>query len=261
MPKRAPSVLSFGSRILDAVHYGTIRSFGDLNTTGDLSATRMRAFGDSEIQGRCSVKHLFTAGNVQIHESLRTESLRSFGNVIVHGQLTAAQLRIFGDLSATGRVNCHQIKLWGDAHLSENLVAETVKLTGSCRIDGLVSAERIQIRSRGSCEINEIGGTTITIRAGWNEDGCAQDKSFLNWRCKGTTRVQLIEGDCIYLENTTADIVRGQTVTLGRGCRIAALEYGEKLSQHPSSEVGCARRIAPSEDQRQHAHPTGGHDE
>ena len=101
----------------------------------------------------------------------------------------------------------------------------------------------------------------ITIRSGWNEDGCPNSKSFLNWKCRGTSRVRVIEGDIIYLENTTADIVRGQTIVLGRGCQIGSIEYGVNLSQHPSSEVGHAQRIVSSENQQQHTHQNGGNDE
>lgn len=261
MPKRSPSVLSFGSRIVDKGPYGTIRSFGDLEASGDLHATRIRSFGDGEIHGRCSVKHLFTAGNLHIHDSLHAPSIRSFGNVIVNGQLTTTQLRIMGDLSVTGRVSCQRLRLWGNAMLDEDVVSEEVKLTGTCRIRGLVSAERIQIRSRGQCQLNEIGGAVIAIRSGWNEDGCPNSRSFLNWRCRGTTRVHLIEGDRIYLENTAADIVRGQTITLGSGCRIGTIEYTVNLTQHPSSEVECVQQVLALGNQLQDTHQNRGHNE
>ena len=254
MSEKPQSATCFGSRVVDAGSYANIRSFGDLEASGDIRATRIRSFGDNIIRGRCSVKHLFTAGNLRVHEALQVENIRAFGNVVVDGQLTATQLRVMGDVSATGRVSCLHFQLCGGAHLDGGLSAEHFKLTGTCAIRGLVSAERIQIRSRGHCELDEIGGSSIVIRAGWDEDGCSRKAGFLNWRCKGTSQVRVIEGDTIYLENTTAETVRGQSITLGKGCRIGTIEYSKSLTQHPSAVVERTQRVDSSEHEQPNQH-------
>jgi cytoskeletal protein CcmA (bactofilin family) len=163
-----------------------------------------------------------------------------------------------GDVSAAGRVNCLHFRLWGGANLDGGVAAEHFKLTGTGTIRGLVSAERIRIRSRGHCELDEIGGSSIVIRAGWDEDGCSRKAGFLNWRCRGTSQVRMIEGDTIYLDNTTADIVRGQSITLGRGCRIGTIEYSESLTQHPSAVVGRTQRVDSSEHEQPNVRQHGG---
>ena len=46
---------------------------------------------------------------------------------------------------------------------------------------------------------------------------------------KGYVRCNLIEGDNIHLENTICDIVRGDNITIGKGCTIGTIEYSNKL--------------------------------
>jgi hypothetical protein len=47
----------------------------------------------------------------------------------------------------------------------------------------------------------------------------------------------VIEGDDIYLENTVAEIVRGNSVEIGPGCTIGLVEYANKFSKDKDSTV------------------------
>ncbi|MGP3783292.1 hypothetical protein [Paenibacillus sp. 1A_MP2] len=47
----------------------------------------------------------------------------------------------------------------------------------------------------------------------------------------------MIEGDDIELEYTEAEVVRGDKIKIGPGCRIGTVEYRSSLQIHTLSEV------------------------
>jgi len=55
--------------------------------------------------------------------------------------------------------------------------------------------------------------------------------------------INLIEGDEIYLEYTTAKAVRGKNVTIGRGCNIELVEYVDNFNQHNDSFIRESKKI------------------
>jgi len=62
---------------------------------------------------------------------------------------------------------------------------------------------------------------------------------------KGTAelRANVIEGDEVHLEDTTAETVRGKTVEIGPGCQIGTVEYSDKLDVHPNAEVKDRKKV------------------
>ena len=80
--------------------------------------------------------------------------------------------------------------------------------------------------------MREIGGEKIEVtRGGWREKGIFLDGLIKLFTGGGTAELhtQLIEGDEITLEDTTAATVRGKTVVMGPGCNIGTVEYSESL--------------------------------
>lgn len=53
-------------------------------------------------------------------------------------------------------------------------------------------------------------------------------------------RCSIIEGDDIYLEDTRSKIVRGNNVTIGRGCEIELVEYKNEIHIYDDQ---CAKEI------------------
>ena len=57
------------------------------------------------------------------------------------------------------------------------------------------------------------------------------DLDSLKWTRGGYDKTESVEGDDIYLEYTTAKVVRGNTVRLGAGCKIDLVEYKTSLEK------------------------------
>lgn len=53
----------------------------------------------------------------------------------------------------------------------------------------------------------------------------------------------MIEGDDIYLENTKADIVRGNKVKIGPGCQIGVVEYRDDFTHDSKALVKITTKI------------------
>ena len=54
---------------------------------------------------------------------------------------------------------------------------------------------------------------------------------------KAHLKAETIEGDDVYLEHTTAQVVRGNTVTIGEGCEIDLVEYRTDFKKTPGASV------------------------
>ena len=54
---------------------------------------------------------------------------------------------------------------------------------------------------------------------------------------KARLKTKRIEGDSVELEGTTADLVKGAKVVIGKGCKIKTVEYSESIEVHEKASV------------------------
>ncbi|MFL6517173.1 MAG: cytoplasmic protein, partial [Bacillus sp. (in: firmicutes)] len=108
---------------------------------------------------------------------------------------------------------------------------------GGFEIKGLLSADTIKVGLRfGQSTAEEIGGGKITVKK--------RSNSFLPFgKEAGSLSAKVIEGDDIYLENTKADIVRGNKVKVGPGCQIGVVEYRNELTHNPKATIKTKTKI------------------
>jgi len=124
--------------------------------------------------------------------------------------------------------------------------ADIFKASGGFHIEGLLSADRIEVRLGGRCQAKEIGGEKIEVRrGGFKQKGIILDSLIKMLAGGGTAELQAsqIEGDEIYLEYTTADIVRGKHIQIGPGCHIGTVEYEESLEVHSNAKVDKQMKV------------------
>jgi hypothetical protein len=90
----------------------------------------------------------------------------------------------------------------------------------------------------GPCSAREIGGEKVTIAQ--SRRGFAD---FVSMFSEKRARVDTIEADEVWIENTTARVVRGGTVTLGAGCEVNLVEYTDTYTPAADAKVGEARKV------------------
>jgi len=84
---------------------------------------------------------------------------------------------------------------------------------------------------------DEIGGGKITVKKKRNS------LLPLFKGSEGSLRAKVIEGDEVSLENTKADVVRGNKVKIGQGCEIGLVEYRSDLLEDKNATIKISKKI------------------
>ncbi|NUU74851.1 hypothetical protein [Paenibacillus xylanilyticus] len=187
-------------------------------------------------------------GDSTFNDNLFCEQFKCTGTSVIYGSLESTDIKITGTLTLTERAagyeseggnpvsglhaKAEKMKVVGEIHLSGDCQAENFKLNGRFTIAGMLSAEQMTIKVMGPSEVREIGGSIISVKSGRGkllEGLFTGNQSILT--------ANLIEGDEIELENTVAEVVRGDEIKIGPGCRIGTVEYNSSLQIHSQSEV------------------------
>ena len=198
----------------------------NLNVAGMGSAIKDINFDNINIAGTFK-----SSGIVSVNDKITingTAKINAFeGNDIeVNGTATIAEGMKFNKATVNGRA-----KVAGDCE------GNIFSCNGSISVGGLLSADRIDINLRGRCTAKDVGGEEITIK----NDSCVTVKvlgiSCEFWQLKKEFKCESIEGDKIYLENTICEIVRGENIVIGKGCKINKVEYYGTLKKEDGSIV------------------------
>ncbi len=218
---------------------------------GEYDKISIRGEGTIVNDVECSVFHVY--GTSEAVENVKAGSIKVFGEAEVKGNLQAEKMLIMGTMEVGGRAALKNIKILGTLEVGEDLTGdeanikgtisvkgdveyETFESTGGFEIKGLLNADKIRVSLRfGESSAEEIGGGIIHVK---------KKSSFLPFgKDAGTLTAKVIEGDDIYLENTTADIVRGKIVKIGTGCQIGSVEYTTELKHDPGSTIKTKTKL------------------
>jgi cytoskeletal protein CcmA (bactofilin family) len=211
---------------------------GDATISNDLDCIELRVNGTNRIMGNVIAKHIKVNGMSVIEGSVDSETLNINGQIDIGGDLSVRQLKIHGKSDIGGNLTGDRLEVGGEITVQMDCEAETFNAKGAFTIGGLLNAGNIEIHLYGPCKVREIGGETIQIKStgfGFSIQKIIQSL-FPNFEKRLT--VDTIEGDDIYLENTTAKYVRGNRVTIGPGCEITSIEYKDHFEQDKGAKIG-----------------------
>ena len=240
MNEKRDSVSISGAGKLGGGTYERVSISGAGKVTGDVVADEIRISGVGKVDGRTEAREITASGSATFGDSVTAEEMGVSGSSRVEGRLEAKELKCSGTCRVKGSISSEYVKSTGQLRVGGDLESAIFKATGGFHIGGLLSADKIDVRLGGRCEAREIGGETIEIRrGGWKEKGLIIDglvKLFFGGGI-AELRTEQIEGDDIFLEDTTAEIVRGKRIKIGPGCHIGTVEYEETLEVDPDAEV------------------------
>lgn len=197
-------------------------------------------------------------GVCKVNGDLVCTDFRSNGKTDIHGSITAATAEIRGASLVEGDLRSGRVVLHGKAAIHGNLTADHIELTGMATLKGKCEAEKLQAGGRlqmgelnagtlhlvlsGSSVIDEIGGEFIHIRKQPGVDFASWLK-ILPIPFGNKLTAKTIEGDEVYVESTSAEVIRGTRVVIGPGCHIGLVEYKEKFEQDKGSTVKKLERV------------------
>lgn len=204
--------------IVNEVESARFHVYGTSNASENVTTGSVKIMGEAEFKGNVTAGETLVMGTMLVGKKAKLKKMKVFGSLEVGEGLSGDEATIKGSIAVNGDV-----------------AFETFDSSGGFEIKGLLSADTIKIGlSFGESTAEEIGGGKITVkRAAWlipfTNISLSKKAGFLS--------AKLIEGDEIYLENTTADIVRGNKVKIGPGCNIGIVEYTNELKNDQSSTI------------------------
>ncbi|AGB17903.1 hypothetical protein [Thermoanaerobacterium thermosaccharolyticum] len=208
-----------------------IKVAGDCTINGDLKTVSGVVAGDINIKGNLSADMLKVAGNMTVDGDESIKDLITHGNTTINGNISSEKIDANGYFTVKGNCNTEVFK-------SKSIVI---------KLNGLLNADDIDIYIYGNNFVKEIGGEKIVIKRGsesiFKRFKLIKSLILSHDMCKGNLTTDVIEGDEIYLEYTTAKAVRGKNVTIGQGCNIELVEYVDNFNQHNDSVVKESKKI------------------
>ncbi|MEC2072207.1 hypothetical protein [Alkalihalophilus marmarensis] len=190
----------------------------------------LKVLGEGRYPGGDYEKIKFT-GKGEIYEDLRSKETKVIGECHINGNATMEQVHVTGDLIIDERLSSNELKIVGKLQVkksikankldmrgfltgAENVELEVMKLEGGFNISGLLNVGDLQVNLLvAPSKVCEIGSEKITVKS----------RSYM--KRSYTLEAEVIEGDTIYLEHTTAKIVRGNDIEIGPNCHIEKIEY------------------------------------
>lgn len=229
----------------------------DLTVAGNASAgggryRKVKITGEASIDGDIQCESFRCIGTVQCSGSIRTEAFKITGTAAVSGTINAGSANIQGHIECTGDASMKELHIGGQLDVrggslslekagvkgrlivSGDCQAESLSLKGAFDIGGLLNAGTIDLRLYGESRGREIGGERILVRKGFRLDFL---QSLFSIPASGRLIADIIEGDDIDLEYTSARIVRGKNVTIGPGCDIGLVECSGTYTQVKTAKV------------------------
>ena len=224
--------------------YDTIKINGSGKINGDVDCRSLQINGSGHIFGSVKTEDGKISGSGSIEGDVSAGSFKISGSAKIKGDLSGTSLKAEGSANFGRNLNVSQIKISGSIKIGGDCTAESFESEGAFEIGGLLNSDEIVIRLyHDRSRVREIGGSNIRVMAGPSA-GFNILKSILTLGAyQSELNADLIEGDVLELENTVAKVVRGDQVTIGRGCQIGLVEYRGSLHKSNDARVENETKI------------------
>lgn len=235
--KKRENLIINGSGDYPGGQYDKISIRGEGKIVNDVECSAFHVYGTSEIVENATAGSVKILGEAEVNGNMVAEETLIMGTMAVGGNALLKKIKIFGTLDVEGRLGGEEATIKGAISVNGDVEYETFDSSGGFEIKGLLNADLIKIALRfGESTAEEIGGGKITIKRKRN--------SLLPFVGEeGSLTAKVIEGDDIYLENTKAEIVRGNKVKIGPGCQIGLVEYTSDFTEDANSKIKLSRKM------------------
>jgi cytoskeletal protein CcmA (bactofilin family) len=203
---------------------------GDGTITSDFDCEIFKAYGSSDVLKDAKARKFSVHGESEVQGNLKADEMKILGNTTVGGSASIEKVKVWGTLDVGGRFSGEHADIKGTLSVKGDAEFESFSSTGVFEITGLLNAGTVKINPRfGSSFAEEIGGENIIVKR--------KTSLFTIFSGEGHLKARLIEGDDIFLENTSADVVRGKRIYIGTGCEVGLVEYQEEFNADPNALV------------------------
>lgn len=223
--------------------YNEVKISGAGEIKGDIDCSEFKVSGASEIKGNVKAKFARISGASDIRGNLISDEILVSGASNVGGDVIAKRVKISGGSNIKGNLHAEDVEISGGIEIKGDCEAENFAARGGFDIGGLLNAGNVDIRVGGLCRVSEIGCERIEVKVA--DSGFFALKKLISdiFNFRSSLKCTVIEGDDIYLEATTAKIVRGNNVVIASDCEIELVEYKNDLKVQGNGRVKEQRRI------------------
>lgn len=195
-----------------------------------MSENSIKIFGVGQV-GPGQYDKVKINGTAQFTGDIQAEQIQINGTAETKSNLQAEKVEVNGSFHCAN-LDCEKLMVRGMMHASGEINCEKIEVYGSFQADTL-NAEQVDFSLGGITNIREVVGARVEIRDRLMPAFAVAAFGPTLSRFKAT----LVEADDIYIENTEADVVSGNRVVIGRGCKIGRVEYRETLKVTEGSSV------------------------
>ena len=225
--------------------YGEVVFNGSGTINGDVDAITYRVNGAGTSNGRVVAQSVTVNGTANFNGEVQANEFTVNGDATIRDGAGFGRLVAKGNLSIGGSVAAHQIELRGFLRIGGDCQAEAVTGEGGFNVAGLLNAGNVDVIVQAPSSAREIGGERIVVRQ--PAGGLSSFTGLMTVFAEKRLTVDSIEGDVVWLENTTARVVRGKNVTVGAGCVVDLVEYAESFTPAGGAQVRESRQVSPTQ--------------
>ncbi|MED5018403.1 bactofilin [Paenibacillus chibensis] len=220
--------------------YSHIRLDGMTKINGDTECITLDSNGTLTVEGALQSDTVSVNGTATVEGGLSANRVVLDGMVTVKAHAVCQDLlTVNGRLSIGSRLDGEKVEVFGSLKTRDDVQCEVFSVHGGFSVDGLLNAGLIDVKMNMPCRAQEIGGESIMIRRLKKFSVLEQFVPSLSAKLQAHT----IEGDEVDLEYTEAEIVRGNDVRIGPGCKIGRVEYKNRLKRDGDAVIGTAHQI------------------
>ncbi len=239
-----------------------------MGKTGDVKGEYLRISGAGKVEGNVDVGEVSISGSAKIEGNVKTRVMGCSGACSVEGDIDASSLTVSGSMKCEGNVRAERIAFSGGVGVDGDISADVLESFGGTKVEGKIHAKKT-VKMRGSLKASDIDTGIFDGEGKLSADGKVKAKDFrLELERDGSSDVEMIDaeririkagsrrgvfsrifgrsgglmkageirGKEIDIENTNADLVEGDKVNIGPGCRIKVLR-ARNATIHESSKV------------------------
>lgn len=222
--------------------YGDVTFNGSGTVNGDVDALNFRINGAGSSNGRVKAQSIIVNGTGTFNGEVQANEMTINGDASIRDGAGIGRLTVKGNANIGGSAAMHEVRLAGLLRIGGDCQAETFVGEGSFNVAGELNVGNLDVTVHGTASAREIGGERIVVRG--SSGNFSTLTSLIGMFSERRLTAETIEGDVVWLENTSAKVVRGKQVTLGSGCQIELVEYAESYTPAGDAQVREARQVS-----------------
>ncbi len=231
-----------GAGAVGSGKYRDVNIAGTGTLAGDVECVNLKVSGAAEGRGTLRAESMKVNGVLTYNGGVDVGTAKVNGSSVFQGSVHAGSLAVSGTVEVGEDLTGGEVDLRGFLRVKGDCEVERFVSRGGFTVEGLLNAGVVDVQLYGPCKAREIGGEAIIVRSA-KDSTIRRLVATLVPSIETHLTTETIEGDDVRLEHTTARVVRGKTVVLGRDCEVELVEYTEEYSASSDAKVKKATKI------------------